>query len=94
MYFNYIYLNIVYYCVFICICIRLYVFFWMMIKFVSLIINDNRWLMVDVWISFCYMDINGVNFICWLCLINCRFDNLNIIWYYIREKNYFVYSCF
>lgn len=86
MYFNHNYLNTVHHCAFTCTCIQLYVLFWMMIKLASPTTNDNRWLMADVWTSSCHMDTNGVNLTCWLCLINCRFDNSNIIWHYTREK--------
>lgn len=86
MYFNHNYLNTVHHCAFTCTCIRLYVLFWMMIKLASPTTNDNRWLMADVWTSSCHMDTNGANLTCWLCLINCRFDNSNIIWHYTREK--------
>lgn len=55
-------------------------------KLASPTTNDNRWLMADVWTSSCHMDTNGANLTCWLCLINCRFDNSNIIWHYTREK--------
>lgn len=79
-------LNTVHHCAFTCTCIRLYVLFWMMIKLASPTTNDNRWLMADVWTSSCHMDTNGANLTCWLCLINCRFDNSNIIWHYTREK--------
>lgn len=58
----------------------------MMIKLANPTTNNNRWLMADVWTSSCHMDTNGANLTCWLCLINCRFDNSNIIWHYTREK--------
>lgn len=82
MYFNHNYLNAVHHCAFTYTCIRLYVLFWMMIKLASPTTNDNRY---DWWLMYEPALVTWIP-TCWLCLINCRFDNSNIIWHYTREK--------
>lgn len=47
---------------------------------------DDWWLMYELALV-TWIPMHGANLTCWLCLINCRFDNANIIWHYSREKN-------
>lgn len=46
---------------------------------------DDWWLMYELALV-TWIPMHGANLTCWLCLINCRFDNANIIWHYSREK--------
>lgn len=70
-------------------CIYMYIMFlseWWFNLPAQLPMIDDWWLMYELALV-TWRPMHGANLTCWLCLINCRFDNANIIWHYSREKN-------